>query len=51
MIRYSYNQQTTPPAPFVHVTLRPPERGIAVSDVLNDHRVLLDGPQLRLEIE
>jgi len=33
MIRYSYNQQLTPPAPFVHVTVRPPERGIAVSDL------------------
>ena len=33
MIRYSYNQQLTPPAPFVHVTIRPPERGIAVSDL------------------
>ena len=31
MIRYSYNQQITPPAPFVHVSIRPPERGIAVS--------------------
>ena len=126
MIRYSYNQHLTPPAPFVHVTVRPPERGIAVSDspalldtaaditviparvaeelqlipldevpiggfdgrvswvstflvqlalrqstpkvirvvasrdepyvllgrdVLNDHRVILDGPGLRLEIE
>jgi len=33
MIRSSYNQQLTPPAPFVHVTVRPPERGIAVSDL------------------
>ena len=33
MIRYSYNQQLTPPAPFVHVTVRPPERGIEVSDL------------------
>jgi hypothetical protein len=33
MIRYNYNQQLTPPAPFVHVTVRPPERGIAVSDL------------------
>ena len=33
MIRYSYNQQITPPAPFVHVSIRPPERGIAVSDL------------------
>jgi predicted aspartyl protease len=33
MIRYSYNRQITPPAPFVHVSIRPPERGIAVSDL------------------
>ena len=33
MIRYSYNQQIAPPAPFVHVTVRPPERGTAVSDL------------------
>lgn len=126
MIRYSYNQQVVPPAPFVHVAILPPEHGIAVSDlpalldtaaditviptwvadelhlipldetpiggfdgrvswvstfliklelrqsapkfirvvasrdepyvllgrdVLNDHRVVLDGPQLRLEID
>jgi hypothetical protein len=24
MVRYNYNKQVTPPAPFVHVTLRPP---------------------------
>ena len=33
MIRYSYNQQLTPPAPLMHVTVRPPERGTAVSDL------------------
>jgi predicted aspartyl protease len=33
MIRYTYNQQLSPPAPFVHVTIRPPERGFAVSDL------------------
>jgi predicted aspartyl protease len=33
MIRYSYNQQVTPPAPFVHVTLQPPESTAAVSDL------------------
>jgi predicted aspartyl protease len=25
MTRYAYNQQVTPPAPFVHVTLRSPD--------------------------
>jgi hypothetical protein len=24
MVRYAYNQQVTPPAPFVHVSVRPP---------------------------
>ena len=33
MIRYNYNQQLTPPAPFVHVTLQPPGWGTAVSQV------------------
>jgi predicted aspartyl protease len=33
MIRYSYNQQITPPAPFVHVTIQPPEGAIASSDL------------------
>jgi hypothetical protein len=33
MIRYSYNQQIQPPAPFVHVTIRCPETGSSVSDV------------------
>jgi hypothetical protein len=27
------DQQLTPAAPFVHVTIRPPEQGIAVSDL------------------
>jgi predicted aspartyl protease len=29
MVRYAYNQQVTPPAPFVHVTVRPPHEGSA----------------------
>jgi len=33
MIRYSYNRQIAPPAPLVHVTVRSPERGTAVSDL------------------
>jgi predicted aspartyl protease len=31
--RYRYNQQVSPPAPFVHVTLRHPVRSEAVSDL------------------
>ena len=27
MVRYAYNQQVSPPAPFVHVTVRPPYEG------------------------
>jgi predicted aspartyl protease len=27
MVRYAYNRQVTPPAPFVHVTVRPPYEG------------------------
>jgi hypothetical protein len=27
MVRYSYNRQVTPPAPFVHVHLRAPREG------------------------
>ena len=27
MVRYAYNQQVAPPAPFVHVSLRPPVEG------------------------
>ena len=45
MIRYSYNTQTQPSAPFVHITLRNLGR-----DVVNAHRLILDGPQLALEI-
>jgi hypothetical protein len=33
MIRYGYNQQVQPPAPFVHVTLRCPETGKSLADV------------------
>lgn len=33
MICYGYNQQVSPPAPFVHVTLRCPEIGTELSDV------------------
>ena len=33
MIGYRYNQQVTPPAPFVHVTIRPPDRRTALSDL------------------
>lgn len=33
MIRYQYNQQTTPPAPFVHVTLSCPETAQAMGDL------------------
>ncbi|MGC1721904.1 MAG: aspartyl protease family protein [Isosphaeraceae bacterium] len=27
MVRYTYNQQVSPPAPFVHVSVRPPYEG------------------------
>jgi predicted aspartyl protease len=33
MVRYTYNQQVTPPAPFVHVSLRPPYEGPAGVEV------------------
>ena len=33
MIRYGYNQQVIPPAPFVHVTLRCPETGKEAADL------------------
>jgi hypothetical protein len=33
MIRYAYNRQVEPPAPFVHVALRCAETGQAVSDL------------------
>ena len=29
MVRYTYNQQVSPPAPFVHVSVRPPHGGTA----------------------
>jgi hypothetical protein len=29
MVRYAYNKQVTPPAPFVHVSIRPPHEGPA----------------------
>jgi hypothetical protein len=29
MVRYTYNQQVSPPAPFVHVSVRPPHGGSA----------------------
>jgi hypothetical protein len=29
MVRYAYNQQVNPPAPFVHVSVRPPVEGSA----------------------
>jgi hypothetical protein len=28
MIRYRYNEDVTPPAPFVHVKLRAPDGGV-----------------------
>ena len=39
-MRYNYNRQLTPPAPFV----------LLGRDVLNHFRVLLDGPNLVLEM-
>ncbi len=33
MIRYLYNQQTDPPAPFVHVTIRGPRPGKELSNL------------------
>lgn len=29
MVRYNYNRQVSPPAPFVHVSIRPPNEGSA----------------------
>jgi hypothetical protein len=29
MVRYAYNQQVTPPAPFVHVSVRAPHEGLS----------------------
>jgi hypothetical protein len=34
MIRYRYNRQLEPPAPFVHVSLRCPETGIAPEKIV-----------------
>ena len=66
MIRYTYNAQVQPPAPFVYLTLRNPADGSEVQnvaaqidnepwvllgrDVVNAHRLVLDGPQFTLEI-
>ncbi len=33
MIRYAYNRQVEPPAPFAHVSLRCPETGKAADDL------------------
>jgi hypothetical protein len=33
MIRYKYNQQVSPPAPFVHVTIRRPIDETSVQDL------------------
>ncbi len=33
MIRYAYNRQVTPAAPFVHLTVRPPSDGAAGVEV------------------
>jgi hypothetical protein len=33
MIRYNYNRQTLPPAPFVHVTVRHPQTEVGVDDL------------------
>lgn len=33
MIRYGYNQQVNPPAPFVHVMVRCPESGASIDDL------------------
>ena len=33
MIRYRYNEQVRPPAPFVHVTIRCQETGKALNDI------------------
>ena len=33
MIRYNYNRQTTPPAPFVHVGVRHPQTAVGVDDL------------------
>lgn len=33
MVRYNYNQQVSPPAPFVHVSVRAPHEGAAETAV------------------
>jgi len=33
MIRYAYNRQVDPPAPFVHVSLRPPVEGNSLDNL------------------
>ena len=33
MVRYSYNRQVTPPAPFVHVSVRRPYAGKAEAEI------------------
>ena len=33
MIRYAYNRQVDPPAPFVHVSLRRPREGPSLDDL------------------
>jgi predicted aspartyl protease len=33
MIRYAYNQQVNPPAPFVHVSVRAPHKGSAAEEI------------------
>lgn len=33
MIRYAYNHQVNPPAPFVHVSVRCPETGQTATDL------------------
>jgi hypothetical protein len=56
MVRYAYNQQVTPPAPFVHVTVRPPHKGHAgvivpaQIDTAADLSVIPRGPNLVLEV-
>jgi hypothetical protein len=69
VIRYTYNRQIEPLAPFIDVLLRCPETAKVVEnlpaqidayveepfvllgrDVLNGHRLLLDGPGLTHEI-
>jgi hypothetical protein len=33
MTRYNYNQQMSPPAPFVHVSIGPPEDASVASEL------------------